>query len=310
VWTDWSGPTNIEPYAELHAIAYGNGLWVAGGSSSALWVSPDGNNWTNPAPQLPVDEVKDILYANGGFVAVGGYGGGVWTSPDGLQWSARDLSPEGSWELEAVAFGKGIYVVAGRDRLAASANTTNWHISDVGWDAYARGVAYGNGRFVVVGVGPVLVSTDGTNWARTAFLTSMRKVAFGTGYFVAVGGDYDFGLPESPVWTSEDGITWIRRHVFTGQALLGVAYGNGSFVIGGYPDAILQSDPIIALNLTIGATPNITLSGPVKRTYDIECSNELGTWWPWKTVFADSMPFLVPDDTATNGVRLYRAVLK
>jgi hypothetical protein len=181
---------------------------------------------------------------------------------------------------------------------------------EVGWEVNARDVAYGNGRFVVVGDGPVPVSSDGTNWVRMAHIPYLQKIAFGAGYFVAVGGDYDFGPPESPVWSSEDGVTWTRRHVFTGQALLGVAYGNGSFVIAGYQGAILQSDPLIALNLTMGVVPNITLTGPVNRTYELECSGEFGGWSPLKSAFADSIPFTVSDLTATNGTRLYRARLR
>jgi hypothetical protein len=312
VWTNCIAPTNVEEYLEFHSIAYGNGLYVAGGDYRTLWVSADGNNWTNPVPELNlrpyVAGVKDIIYANGGFIAVSGYQGSVLTSPDGIQWSVQDLSLEETWYLEAVAFGNGIYVVVGHDRVAASSDATNWHITDVGWEVNARSIAHGNGRFVVVGDGYVIVSTDGTNWVRTAYITYLQQVAFGAGHFLAVGGDYDFGL--SRVWSSEDGVNWTPRYVFTEEALMAVGYGNGSFVIAGRHGGILQSDPLVALNLTMGTLPNITLTGPVNRTYELECASESGVWSPLKTVFADSMPFTVPDPTATNALRLYRALLK
>jgi hypothetical protein len=309
-WTDWPSPTNVEPYVEFQSIAYGNGLYVAGATSRPLWVSADLINWTNPAPTLSVDTIDDIIYANHGFVAVSGSDGVVLSSPDGIRWTLHELPPVGYWYLQAVAHGNGVYVLAARDRLAASRNLTNWHVSDMGSAAYARGVAYGNGRFVVVGSGPVLVSEDATNWVRTAYISHLQNVAFGGGYFVAVGGETDFPSSESSVWSSQDGATWTRHSIFGGQALPAVTYGNGSFVTGGYRGGILQSDPLIALSLSMNPVAKLTISGPNQRTYEIEYSDQVIGWRRLTSAFAESIPMSLTDATATNSTRFYRAVLK
>lgn len=319
VWTNTVAVTNLDPNVSLRSITYGKGLYVAGGDYRTLWVSGDGLTWSNPVPQLNVQpyvaEMNDVLYANGLFVAVGGFRGSILTSSNGVQWKLTDVVTDESESvyLQSVAFGNGRYVAVANTRAAVSTNGWDWASVSLEWPTYLFGIAFGDGGFVATGPDAFWRSTDGTNWLRGApHDGSPKRVTFGAGYFVAVTGTRGFGQSHDDlIWISPDGMHWTRRHSNTSRGLTSVAFGNGSFVAVGESGAILQSDPLITLGLSIAnATPTLTLSGPKDRFYDVEYGDATGQWRTLRTVFADTMPLLVADTSATNQTRIYRAALQ
>jgi hypothetical protein len=318
-WTSPITVTNLDEHTYLYSIAYGNGLYVAGSEYRTVWVSSDGITWTNPAPELSVRPysalVNDIIYANGLFVAAAGYEGSILTSSNGINWRVINLATNEDDYIywQGVAYGNGTYVAVAPGRAAASPDTVTWQTIGLGWEAYFRSVAFGNGKFVASGQDGFWLSGDGLDWVRSALHDStVRQIAFGAGYFVAAVGYDEIGSVrrESFIWTSSDGVNWTRHRPFTERALTAVAFGNGSFVVVGTGGTILQSDPLVSLSLSMGVAPTLRLSGPKDRWYDLECSDAAGAWHPLSTVLADSMPFSVSDTTATNGLRLYRALLR
>ena len=88
--------------------------------------------------------------------------------------------------------------------------------------------------------------------------------------------------PGGTILTSPDGVTWAIRSSGTSDYLLGVAYGNGTFVAVGYGGTILQSDPV-AINLPqTGQTKCYDSSGT-----EINCAGtgqdgefQVGVDWP------------------------------
>jgi hypothetical protein len=92
-----------------------------------------------------------------------------------------------------------------------------------------------------------------------------------------------------------------------------VAFGDGTFVTGaviGGEGGMLQSDPLLNLELTMQPDPHLLLWGPVNRSYNIEFAGTLSpsnNWIALTNVFADQCPMSISD---TNGLgRFYRAVL-
>jgi hypothetical protein len=314
VWTNAVALSN-----NLISITYGNGLYVAGGEYRTVWTSTDGVNWTNPAPDIgiyPYSSDVHVAFGNGTFVGAAGYSADILTSPDGLNWSVQQLT-NGSYYIyfEDITFGNGRFVAVSPQIIATSADGTNWFVSTP--TNAPSAVASGNGKFVAVGPDFIMTSTDGTNW--TSQISSqfgpLSKVAFGGGFFVAVASQpYSQGLPvESPIWISSDGIHWTRSRSKTSRGLSNVTFGDGTFVIAGDNSLILQSDPIINLSLAITGVPQLLLSGPINRSYRIDCTSDLSTtnqWTPLTNITVSESPATFTDTTWTNcPARFYRAVL-
>ncbi len=174
----------------------------------------------------------------------------------------------------------------------------NWIPREDGSGTLPRGVAYGNSEFVEVdeAVGQasgsgIQHSTDGLNWVDSQASWSgilLNSIAYGNGYFVAVGGGQEYFVGgdwfvhrPAPILISADGVTWVQRQSGTETGLSAIAYGNGHFVAVGTGGTILQSGSIITLAITPNAgTGLLTLSleGPTGLAYTIETSTDLGSW--------------------------------
>jgi hypothetical protein len=314
-WTNTVTVTNAEESAEFLSITFGNGRYVAGGLYGTVWTSLDGLNWTNPAPDLGVsanDPAVVVAFGNGVFVGVSGPQAHVLTSPDGLNWTAQELTTNTSFSIYSadVTYGNGRFVAVFDSLVATSADGTNWISAPVQNPIYT--VAAGNGKFVALGNSAIAVSTNGLDWTyqSSSAFSGLADVTFGAGFFVAVGYDYTYRSGhESPIWVSPDGTHWSKRASWTPRILSTVAFGDGTFVIG-CQGGILQSDPLLNLELTMRPAPHLLLWGPVNRSYSIEFAdafNPLNNWRALTNVFADQCPMSISD---TNGSgRFYRAAL-
>ena len=109
-------------------LAGGPSGWVAVGPQ-AIWISPDGLNWTLAAthgisPQLPGDQFLVLTNTAQGFLAAGeaaAAGGGtqavIWTSRDGLTWQRKTAAQLGLTAPGGTAQGIVYAAVHGRDTL-------------------------------------------------------------------------------------------------------------------------------------------------------------------------------------------------
>jgi hypothetical protein len=152
----------------------------------SLTVTPLGTTWTLRFPGF--NDLNDVAYGNGTFVAVG-RGGTILTSPDGVSWRPRTSGT--SNDLYGVTYGNGRFVAVGEDgTILTSPDGVNWTERTSGTGSYLYSVAYGNGNFVAVGAdGPILTSPDGVTWTPRASGTGnpLRGVTYGNGLFVTVG---------------------------------------------------------------------------------------------------------------------------
>jgi hypothetical protein len=311
-WTNQATFTNRFTEQALTAIAYGTNRYVVAGDGRTF-VSTDLVTWTNgtgsPRP------VAEIVYGKGLFVGLSGSDPNVLSSTDGLIWSMTRLSTNSTEDyvyvtVEDVAFGSGRFVVVGSDLVGSSIDATNWHVVKTN-GAALEAVAWGNGRFVAVGYKHVWVTVDGTNWTASPIL-GLRgtEIAFGGGLFMVPGPTPGYSGYDHPIWISNDGLTWSQRHLYTRRSLYSIGFGNGTFVIGTDSGGILQSDPIVNLNVAMQSQPQLTLWGQRGRSYRIECADALlSEWRPLSTVFLDGASVTVNDlEPRTNSHRLYRAV--
>jgi hypothetical protein len=200
--------------AEISAIAYGNGTFVAGGSGD-IGYSSDGIKWikleTSISPFGGNYPVQAIAYGNGKFVAAGGSNvfnpsriGKMWYSSDGITWAEGSSS----------------------SNIAASA------------------IAYGDGTFIAVGnstysdsSGEARCSSDGINWTYLSSTENLRScyirgVAYGNGTFIAVGNQRDFFSKPAMDYSSDSGMNWapVANCKLEREYLWAIAYGNGKFV--------------------------------------------------------------------------------
>jgi len=197
--TTWTEQHRVASNAYLRCVAYGNGLFVAGGAEyvapdrhAIILTSPDGSTWASQSVGTNTTYGPDkIAYGNGVFVAVGvrrfmGFSivTGM-TSPDGITWSTSF----GGRFIYSVFFANGTFVAVGGDcneggcvsAIHTSPDGVTWtrryYASDSsGSYRYLQAIGFGNGSFVAVGSGGmILQSGTGVQFNSTA------SVRFGDG---------------------------------------------------------------------------------------------------------------------------------
>ena len=241
-WTLMTLPAERPAYRK---IAFGNGKFVAAGRNQ-IAVSTNGLTWREfgvPPSAYP----NSIVFGDGRFVLTAeGHSGvsmpsKIFTSTDGENWQPTDI---GAHELSAVAFGKGLYVAAGRRLVYVgpgwtsrcsffrSRNGIDWEYQHVDLPGGINDLAYENGTFVAVGwlghqSGVIYHSTDGADWqpATVERPPTLVSVAAGKGIFVAAGYPGD-------IFVSNDGRTWTEKPCGIAGPFELVAFENGTFFVG------------------------------------------------------------------------------
>lgn len=225
-WTEQDpGTGSLKGYFSLYKVAFGNGTFVAvgdyfdsGAYEYLILTSTDGETWTQQAagvsPEPPPDEtsvvswLRDILYADGLFVAIGldyyAREGVILTSADGETWDQEDAGINlATYETSAdsIAYGSGTFVISFNKRLRAD--------------------PYTNTRLM-------LLSDDAATWSEEdgpfTFPNGPGYLAFGDGVFVAADG--------IQIYSSSDALTWQEESVTANEdaAVRAVAYGDNLFV--------------------------------------------------------------------------------
>jgi hypothetical protein len=187
----WSTTSNVPASSTWNSVIYDEGLFVAVGTNTSsttgqVMYSSDGINWTL-ATGVPNHVWNQVTYGNGRFVATASSGSYAMYSDDGITWNA------------------------------SSTNLSSY--------TSVFGAAFGNGKFVASYNGGFIYSSDGSNWSAVALSGWRTRIAFGNGFFVAVGNS------SNPA-TSADGINW---NVYTDSNVSTyppqtIGYGNGTIV--------------------------------------------------------------------------------
>jgi hypothetical protein len=182
----------------INQIAYnGSNLYVAVGGSGRLYSSPDAITWTSRTSNFSTTTIQSVAYGNGTWVAVGA-SGKISSSTDGITWTARTANV-----------------------------STN----------FLRSVIYANSLFVAVGFGAnggtggITTSTDGITWTQRSTPTtsspSLEDVAYGGGYYVAVGS-----WNTNNGYYSTNGTSWtvVDTTLASGHDVTHIKYVNGVWI--------------------------------------------------------------------------------
>jgi len=149
----------------------------------------------------------DVAYGNGQFVAVGSTSAGtvaaaVRCSPDGLGWTNAPVVPSLNAPLLGVAYGNGVFVAVSANAIITSTDGQNWTNQPITITSSLKRVRFANGKFFAVGgdlyvpgSGTILSSSNGVDWTDVSSgpLDFVSDIAFGNGTYVAVGGSAPSG---------------------------------------------------------------------------------------------------------------------
>jgi hypothetical protein len=270
--------------------------------------------------------VYAIAYGNGTFVAVGdGHqlqtlsqtSNNIYVSNDGLSWSATDsgVSEAAAQSLGDVAFGNGRYVaVDSGGHIYSTANPFVW--TRMTNNLAGANVSFCNGRFFIpAGPGTNLISADGVNWSAMTNSTgsTFGHVISAAGLYIAIGG--------TNVFSSFDGTNWTKRGFQqpSNVTLNDLVSGDRNVVLTGYASpstptikpVAYTSDPLISLSVGTNFPPQLAISGVTGRTYRVEgrIDSISGSWQVLTNLTLTNGPIIWTDNDATNGCRLYRAAI-
>jgi hypothetical protein len=237
----WTAVTLQAHNDGFYNVTFGGGLFMAIGQSGAVATSTDGTSWTVLSSQLPCagpvlhgvcysDDTnwQSVTYGAGKFVAVQYGGSDAYSTDGGATWQSGDLSASYNWQSVTYGDGKFVAVAYNGPGVGVSYSTDGitWTTQNLNTGSFSN-VVYGDGKFVAVERNAPYdsaVSTDGVNWtiSPNALPTFAIDLAFGDGYFIAVGG---FNTQ-----VSLDGLTWTEMANATSNQHL--TFGDHQFVAG------------------------------------------------------------------------------
>jgi len=257
----WIGITSESLNVVYTGIAYGNGTFIAVGTSAMMSRSIDGGvTWTviprGEGGNTFTSNIHEITYGDGTFIAVGIDGRMARSADNGLTWTAISrvestfYDGTSSIQIENIAYGNGTFIAVGRDgRMARSIDRgVTWIAIPAGdggstfpteghWMARSiNDIVYSNGIWIAVGgtaIGGggtkgIARSTDGgATWVAISHGNgSFQGITHGSGTFIAVGGSTVYSTDAGLTWTTIPPIDGIH-HVSIHYA---IAYGNGTFI--------------------------------------------------------------------------------
>jgi len=173
----WVRRTVSGSIQNLSSVAFGNGVFVGVGDSSAVVRSTNGVDWSVTTAGS-YGNLARVRFLNGEFVAVG-TSDKIISSTDGISWTATTLPQAG---FRDVAFGNDVYVIAGAATYMSS-NGVDW-----------------------IQTHPIVVPIIFPNYE-----TPLDTVLFSSGRFIglAAGGSAPGGLGGRPSLYSTNGVDWV-----------------------------------------------------------------------------------------------------
>ena len=184
----WTTVTSNFGNRQIQSIAYGNGLWIAGGYAGQVRTSTNGSTWTTVTsnfPSTPWKSIRSISYGNDLWFS-GGDDGEMRTSTNGSTWTTV-TSNFGTSRINTIAYGNETWVAGGyvgNIRKAIEETSTSWSIDT---SAYLTSTAASSTYAPLVS--PTLTTPNigvatGTSFNSITGLSSTNPVMDGT---VAVG---------------------------------------------------------------------------------------------------------------------------
>jgi len=171
----------------LRGIAYGNGTYIIVGINSVILTSNDSVSWTHSyndingnnvhdgssedwAPNIRagrgggnVNDLYDIVYANGSFFAVA-FDSILSSNDNGVTWNHNVV--EALTQYTSIIHANNLFVLGGQSGdLRTSTDGVAWTKRASDTEAFIWDIAYGNGIFVASGQATLITSNgDGITW--------------------------------------------------------------------------------------------------------------------------------------------------
>jgi hypothetical protein len=244
---------------------------MAIGRMGTVATSADGTSWTVLSTVLPCSQAvvngrcysfdtswQSVTYGAGTFVALQNGGSDAYSTDAGLTWQSGDLSGDYNWQ--SVTYGAGTFVAVAYNGpgpgvgVSYSRDGVTWTTQELNTGSFSN-VVYGDGKFVAVERNAPYdsaVSTDGISWTISpqALPGSATDLAFGDGYFVAVGS---FNTQ-----VSTDGLTWSEMANSTTNR--NVTFGRHQFIAGRGQDNITAISQLVLPDTTTSTVAPVVLS--------------------------------------------------
>ena len=220
-------------------VVYGNGLFVAIGSSNKAAISVDGISWSQRS--MPDNlSYRSIAFGNSKYVTVASGGltaAAAAISVDGIAWTAVTLPIIADWRSIAYKDGLFFAVASNTDKAITSPDGVIWTVRTLPVVANWAAVTNSDKRFVLISNGSTVaaISFNGATFNQSgpssdslagANLNSRWSlVAYGASVFVTVA---KLSTVSS---ISSDGISWTPRTLPAEANWNALTYGNGKFVL-------------------------------------------------------------------------------
>jgi hypothetical protein len=250
----WSGSTNGSSIfsRSVRGIAYGNSMWVAGGSPSTnvLGYSYDGITWSasTNGNSIFTTGARRIAYNGSMWVAVGFGTNVLGYSYNGITWSAstngNSMFTSNGWD---VAWNGTMWVAAGGE--SSSSTKLAYSYDGITWSAVTNNIFIQNGSSIAwngsmwvaggYGGNTLIYSYDGLTWSGSTngssiITTNVTTVAWNGSMWVACGNG-----STNRLGYSYDGITWSAstngNTIFNDvSGCWGIGWNGNIWVAGGY----------------------------------------------------------------------------
>src|ERR1043166_2207850 len=155
-WAEYPRPDGAGP---LNSVAFGNGLFVAGGKLGTIITSSNGADWVMQDSHS-ISDIARVKFVNGIFFA---FAPTLLESSNGVDW----VSVPGGNGVQDITFANGVYyaVIAGSGTLITSPDLVTWTNRD---SPRIRWLTYANNIFAAAvddaPKAPLNSSSDGVHW--------------------------------------------------------------------------------------------------------------------------------------------------
>jgi hypothetical protein len=106
----------------IFGLAYGNGIFVAGGEGGRIQTSTDGITWTSRTSNFGNTRIRKIIYGDGLFLAIGQGNTNHVVSTDGITWTTK-TNTFGTSDKFAGVYGNGLFIIGGINSTTAVGKT-------------------------------------------------------------------------------------------------------------------------------------------------------------------------------------------
>jgi hypothetical protein len=296
-WVETESGTN----ANLNAVVYGDGLFVAVGDSGTVVTSEDGVTWEKQETGIAA-QLVDIAYGNKMYVAVSKEGESI-VSNNGKSWELGGYATT-KW-IESIAYGNDNFISVGAGTQGGAMISTNgivWKDIEIDSIFGKAGIAYGMNTFITTGTDETInVSINGTDWESRDVILDMdgtyyrfEAVFFVNNHFIVTGYKYYWHSFDTPGYAtfaaiSNDCVAWdiiLNTDEGDSKPIRAVSYGNGNYLFTRNTTIYTKSekdDKFISrfsaanfLNSAVASTNSFVIVGNGGAVVVSEWTNEVG----------------------------------